>query len=230
MIELDVFRAWAEEAVRQRVRRELIAFFAMLMFAAAALLFTTFVVFGLLLMFGIVLAVAGIRPPHPSLLAPLILAAQLIVFYAIKPKDVPVVSAERTEDTGELIIVKSDRALRARYFYNQEHGFSLRQTILTLLLAVAIAIHEAIQHARTARLLWRTNFEDLASLSYYLTQRGNRADLAAIQHDLPEIDLLQIVPRLYWFSGFILRGEEPQGIAITDDAVRNMLVGEPDSH
>ncbi len=213
---------WARDNVNSRFRDELITAFGLALFAAASAFVTTFVVFGLFLMFGIVLGSLGIAPPHPSVIAPATVIIQLIVFYAIKPKDVPNLTIERTEDTNELIMVRPHRSERPSYFHNQEGAGSLKHIVATIGLCTAVAIHETWRHLQRGLRIKQTNTEHVAYLTDYLSYRGMKATLNEIERDLHSIDLAELLPQIDRLPGFNLIMGEPQGISLTDGALEEM--------
>jgi hypothetical protein len=213
---------WARQNIASRFRDELITALGLALFAIASAFVTTFVVFGLFLMFGIVLGSLGIPPPHPMLIAPATVVIQLIVFYAIKPKDVPSLSVERTEDTGELILVRPHRSERPSYFHNQEGAGSLRHIVATIGLCTAVAIYEVLRHLKKAMQIKATNAEHVAYLTDYLNDRGMKATLSEIERDLHSIDLAELLPQIERLPGFNLVMGEPQGVALTDNALEEM--------
>jgi hypothetical protein len=213
---------WARQNIASRFRDELITALGLALFAIASAFVTTFVVFGLFLMFGIVLGSLGIPPPHPMLIAPATVVIQLIVFYAIKPKDVPSLSVERTEDTGELILVRPHRSERPSYFHNQEGAGSLRHIVATIGLCTAVAIYEVLRHLKKAMQIKANNAEHVAYLTDYLNDRGMKATLSEIERDLHSIDLAELLPQIERLPGFNLVMGEPQGVALTDNALEEM--------
>jgi hypothetical protein len=213
---------WARDNVNSRLRDELITAAGLTVFAAASAFVTTFVVFGLFLMLGIVLGALGIAPPHPMVIAPAALTIQLIVFYAVKPKDVPNLTVERTEDTGELIMVRPRRSQRPSYFHNQEGAGSLRHIVATVALCTAVAIHEVGRRLHQAMQIRRTNIEHLAYLTEYLFDHGFKATLQEIERDLHSIDLVELLGQIDRLPGFNLIMLEPQSVALTDGALEEM--------
>jgi hypothetical protein len=213
---------WVRTLVATRAQQELLTGAGLALFAVGAAFVTTFVVFGLFLMMGVVLASLGIVPPHPTIIAPVAIAIQLTVFYATKPKEVPAITVERTEDTGELIVVKPHRSQRPGFFYNQEGAGTLRQIVATIFLSTAVAIHETWKRFHNAMQIRRTDTNAVAQLTDYLLSRGTSATLEDIQRAMPRIDLPGLLPQLDRLPGFNLIMGDQQGVSLTDNAMEGM--------
>jgi hypothetical protein len=214
---MNRYHIWVRSLLRARARDEVMMAFGMFLFACAAGFVTTFVVFGAFLILGIVLAALAITPPHPTVIAPVVIVLQLVVFYWIKPKFPAPITVERVEDTGELIVLKPEIAERPTLFYNQEGG-SLRATVLTIALAVAIAINEVIKHLYGAVRMLRADKVALGRIAEHVASRGMKVTYDELQQQFPDIDVGKLLPQMDRLSEFNLLMSHPQGVALTDGA------------
>lgn len=215
---------WVSSMIATRTREELVVSFGLMVFAAAAAFFTAFLVFGGFMMLGIVLAALEIKPPHPLVIFLVVTSLQLVVFYIVKPREEPRVSVERTEDTGELIVIKPERSSRVSPFYDQDSSSSIRAIFATIALATAIAIDRSIQHFRGAMRLRAADAQSIARIADYLSERGTKATFAEIEKQMPEADLAALLPPIEQLPGFNIVMTEPQGLTLTDNAYEAMAV------
>jgi hypothetical protein len=213
---------WVRDLVRTRAREELIAAFGMFLVVCAAGFVTTFVVLGMFFALGVVFGALGVVPPHPTVIAPVVIALQLVVFYLLKPKFPPPLVVERAEDTGEMIVIKTPQNLRPTAMYDQEGTGSLRSMVLAILLSTAIAIHECLKHIRESMTIRATDVEGVTALAEYISAQNAKVSYTDLQQDLPDLDLKKLLPQVHRLPGFNLISSDPQGLALTENAYESL--------
>ena len=224
---LPYTRPWSAQHVRDYIRGQRLLAFAFLMAAAAACFVTAFVLFGLCLMLGMVFAALGIPPPHPVVIAPAATLAQFMVYWFVRDAEQPGLSLVRADDTGEWLLVKPDRSARRLGWYDQAEGYSVWRSVASVALATPVAAAQAWRHWRRAGFMARADREDVAQLAAYLLSRMEKASLAEIQRDLPELDLAALLPRIEKLRGFNVMAGAAQGIALTETGQDLLLAAIP---
>lgn len=219
---LSFTQPWAKAVVRSRVRYHKLTAWVFLLVASAACFVTAFVIFGLFMVMGVVLGALGISPPHPTVIAPVATFFQFIVYFFARDAELPLLTVERADDTGELVLARPAATARLGW-YDQENGYSIWRTVASIALATPIAVAQAWRHFKRAGFMKQTDTDGLARLAAYLLSRMERADLPQIQRDLPGIDLPQLLPRLMNLPGFNVHLAEPQGVSLTEGGQETLL-------
>lgn len=213
---------WLDAALRERVTRlRLTALWQFLIGLGACCAWWIGGV-GLLFSFWFIFAFVGIRLPFPPFVGLLVFAVQFGLFLVVRRKTPAKWEVSRDVD-GDLVVVPPNHRNTPDHIYNQDHDFSFRRAYIGVFLAGPIAFDEAWRAWREASRLKRLDRAPLAQLAAMLFDEQRKLTFAELRNGWLEGDLTYAVQHAAELPGFQLFSHDPQGVALTDDAIHGLL-------
>jgi hypothetical protein len=212
---------WLNACVRDRVRhlRFQAAWHVLIGLVACGIWWVCVV--GTLFAIWFTVRFAGISLPYPPYVGVGVYLFQLGLFFMVRRKQA---QWEITEDIeGNVLVVPPEHSAAAQYVYNQDHDFSFRKVYVSLFFAAPIAFDEAIRAWKEAGRLKRLDYEPAAQLATILLDEQKKLTFGELKQSWLGSGFKEAIHQAAELPGFHLFSKDPQGVALTDAAVSELL-------
>jgi hypothetical protein len=207
----DSVSRWVHATVRDHARGALVVACGYLLVAVAALGMWFFVIYGLMFMFALVLTAIGVGVNVYVVFA--VWLIQLVLYPLVRRPQAGEWEVA-TDVDGGVYVVAPERVSTG------DHAFTHRGVFAGLFFAVPIALEEAWREFRRWRRFARVETEPLARMASVLLDHQRKVTLAELQREMSSDQLARALIGARSLPGFQLFAGEPQGVALTDGAIR----------
>jgi len=213
---------WLDGVVGRSVRVKRLAALWHAMIGLGFCAFWWVAVVGTLYGLWFVLAFAGIGLPKPYWFGVGVYLFQFGLFPLVRRPEPQRWEVAHAVD-GEVCAIPPDHTNAGNYAYNQDHDFSFRRAYVSVFFAAPIAFDEAWRDGRDAARLKCQPREPAARLAAVLLTEQKRLSFAELEHRWRSTDLKDALAAAAELPGFKLFSSEPQGVALTESAIDELL-------
>lgn len=219
MENLDRAQRWLSAGVRDRVRGAFAAAAGYVFIACLGIVAWFGITWGMFFILAILFTGLGIGP---YVLLGLVYISQAAVFPFIRRPHAPQWEIARDID-GNIVLSPPDSSHQTDYAYNQTHGFSFKRVYISLFFATPIALDEAWRELREAARIRKLKQEAAARLAALLIDEQRKFSLAELREHMDADEMEEAITIAAKLTGFQLFANEPQGVALTDTAIDELL-------
>ena len=162
-------------------------------------------------------------PFNPTWFAVIVIVAQFIAFAFVRRPALERWQIAPGVDPGEIIAVAPDNSQAQHYAYNQDHGFSFKRAYFALFLAAPVALDEAFRDWREGTRLKRLQREPAARLAALLLTEQKKVTFDELANHWRGDDLVVALQTAAELPAFQMFGNEPQGVALSNSAIDQLL-------
>jgi hypothetical protein len=210
---------WLKMCMQDRARGAwltALGHFAIAVFACVAWFGITW---GLMFMFAMIITAIGISF---TFIVYAVYALQAGLFVFVRRKTTPRWEVSQDVD-GEVVVIPPDNSKAGNYAYNQDHGFSFKRVYIALFFAAPIALDEAWREISEAARIRKLNMEPAAQLAAMLIEEQRKLTFAELKQRWQGSGFDQAIQVAAELKGFQLFSHDPQGVALTDSAINELL-------
>jgi hypothetical protein len=210
---------WLKTSARDRMRGAWLTALGHFAIAVAACVAWFGITWGLMFMFAMIITAIGISF---TFIVYAVYALQAGLFIFVRRKATPCWEVSQDVD-GEVVVIPPDNSQAGDYAYNQDHGFSFKRVYIALFFATPIALDEAWRELRDAMRISKMDHKPAAQLAAMLIEEQRKLTFVEVKQRWQGSGFDQAIEVAAKLEGFQLFSRDPQGVALTDSAINELL-------